>query len=86
MHFTAKRLFARYAHTRAHTCVQGRLIVWFRLVLKVACAAMNTVLCHLSEHVCLNIVCVLVCSNLRTSLVTVLLAANSDIGKLVFVT
>jgi hypothetical protein len=73
-----------HTHTHTHTLVQGKLIVWFYLVLKVACAAMKTVICHLSEHVCLNIVCVLVCSNLKTSLMTVLLAANSDIGKLVF--
>lgn len=70
--------------THIHTLVQGKLIVWFCLVLKVACAAMKTVICHLSEHVCLNIVYVLVCSNLKTLLITVLLAANSDAGKLVF--
>jgi len=64
-----------------HTLIQGKLIAWFHLVLKVACAAMTTVICHLFEHVCLIIVCVRVCSNLKTSLVTVLLAANSDAGN-----
>ena len=64
-----------------HTLVEGKFIVWFHLVLKVTCAAMTTVICLLSEYVCLNIVCVLVYSDLKTSIVTVLLAANSGAGK-----
>lgn len=83
MYFTSNRPFTWcvHTHTHKHTLVQGKLIVWFHLVLKVTYADMTTVICHLSEHVCLNIVSVLVCSNLKTSLVTVLLAANSDAGN-----